>query len=67
MGTKVPVADTKAYEENHPDCLTRFEGQQPYGYGWRYDDHGYTFFEYYANMREIFRYADTNYSGNKRE
>ena len=67
MGTKVPVADTQAYDENHPDCLTRFEGQQPYGYGWRYDDYGYTFFEYYANMREIFRYADTGYSGNRRE
>lgn len=67
MGTKVPVADTKAYEESHPDCLTRFEGEQPYGYGWRYDDHGYTFFEYYANMREIFRYAEKGYSGNKRE
>ena len=67
MGTKVSVEDTKLYEENHPDCLTRFEGQQPYGYGWRYDDYGYTFFEYYANMREIFRYAETGYSGNKRE
>ena len=67
MGTKVSVEDTKAYEENHPDCLTRFEGQQPYGYGWRYDDYGYTFFEYYANMREVFRYAETGYSGNKRE
>ena len=67
MGTQVPVADTKAYEESHPDCLTRFEGEQPYGYGWRYDDHGYTFFEYYANMRKVFRYAEKGYSGNKRE
>ena len=67
MGTKVSDEDTKAYEESHPDCLTRFEGQQPYGYGWRYDDYGYTFFEYYANMREIFRYAEKGYSGNRRE
>lgn len=67
MGTKVSVADTKAYEEKHPDCLSRFTGQQPYGYGWRYNDHGYTFFEYYANMRVVFRYDDTGYSGNRRE
>lgn len=67
MGTNVSEADAKAYEEKHPECLTRFEGQQPYGYGWRYDDYGYTFFEYYAHMREVFRYAETGYSGNKRE
>lgn len=67
MGNKVSRADAKAYEEKHPDCLTRFEGQQPYGYGWRYDDHGYTFFEYYKNMRVVFRYDDKGYSGNRRE
>lgn len=67
MGNKVSRADAKAYEEKHPDCLTRFEGKQPYGYGWRYDDHGYTFFEYYKNMRVVFRYDDKGYSGNRRE
>ena len=67
MGNKVSVADKNAYQENHPDCLCRFEGQQPYGYGWRYDDYGYTFFEYYANMRTVFRYAEEGYSGNRRE
>ena len=67
MGNKVSVADARAYEQNHPDCLTRFEGKQPYGYGWRYDDHGYTFFEYYVNMRAVFRYSEEGYSGNRRE
>ena len=67
MGTNVSEADARAYEANHPECLTRFEGQQPYGYGWRYDDYGYTFFEYYANMRVVFRYDDKGYSGNRRE
>ena len=67
MGNNVSPADAKAYEQNHPECLTRFEGQQPYGYGWRYDDYGYTFFEYYKNMRVVFRYAEEGYSGNRRE
>ena len=67
MGNKVSVQDARAYEQNHPDCLTRFEGQQPYGYGWRYNDYGYTFFDYYLNMRAVFRYDDTNYHGNIRE
>ena len=67
MGNNVSAAEARAYEQNHPDCLTRFEGQQPYGYGWRYDDYGYTFFEYYANMRVVFRYSEEGYSGNRRE
>ena len=67
MQTRVSAAATRAYDQKHPDCLTRFEGEQPYGYGWRYDDHGYTFFEYYKNMRVVFRYDDTRYSGNRRE
>ena len=43
--------------ESHPDCWTTYTGsKQPYGKGWRYDDGGYTYFEYYAKMREIFDY-----------
>lgn len=67
MNTKVSAEDAAAYEAAHPDCLTRFEGTQPYGYGWRYDDYGYTFFWYYAQMREIFRYADTSFFGSHKE
>lgn len=40
----------------HPGCLTQFRGKQPYGYGWRYVDYGYTYTEYYANMRKVFDY-----------
>ena len=49
------------FKDNHPNCLYRFNGSQPYGYGWRYDDYGYTFWEYYANMRVIFMYDDVGY------
>lgn len=57
LSTDVPYADFEAYIQSHPDCWTTYKGsRQPYGKGWRYDDNGYTFFEYYANMREIFNY-----------
>ena len=57
LRTKVPTEDFKAYIESHPDCWTTYKGsRQPYGKGWRYDDAGYTFFEYYAKMRDIFEY-----------
>ena len=67
MGTRISLADAREYEKNHPDCISVFEGEQPYGYGWRYNDHGYTFFDYYANMRVVFRYDEKGYSGNRRE
>ena len=57
LKTKVSTEDFKAYIDSHPDCWTTYTGsRQPYGKGWRYDDGGYTFFEYYARMREIFEY-----------
>ena len=57
LKTKVSTEDFKAYMESHPDCWTTYTGsKQPYGKGWRYDDGGYTYFEYYAKMRKIFDY-----------
>ncbi len=57
LSTDAPHADYEAYKEAHPDCWTTYKGsKQPYGYGWRYDDHGYTFFEYYKKIRDIFDY-----------
>lgn len=44
----------------HPDCWTRFSGQDPYSLGWRYDDVGETFSEFYKKMREIFGYDKMN-------
>ena len=41
-----------------PGCITVFYGySNPYGYGWRYDDNGKTFNEYYKTViREAFNY-----------
>lgn len=41
-----------------PDCISVFYGySNPYGYGWRYDDNGKTFNEYYKTVvREAFNY-----------
>jgi Leucine-rich repeat (LRR) protein len=66
MGCKVSATDQAAYKAAHPDCIAIFEGKQPYGYGWRYDDNGYHYFSYYAHMREVFRY-DEHYYGNHKE
>ena len=57
LASKVPAAEQNAFMEIHPSCLTRFYGSQPYGYGWRYDDNGITFFWYYKEViREVFNY-----------
>lgn len=61
MFNNVSIEDSQKFIAWHPDCISVFSGVQPYGYGWRYNDHGYTFFEYYANMRIIFRYDDTTF------
>ncbi len=57
---RIPQADKDAFIAAHPDCLVVTEGKQPYGYGWRYEDDGLTFNEYYATMRQIFHYDDEN-------
>ena len=48
------------FKDFHPDCWTRFTGEDPYSLGWRYDDIGETFSEYYKKMREIFGYDKMN-------
>lgn len=67
MLNKISKAEQDNFIEKHPDCLYRFKGKQPYGYPWRYDDYGYTYFEYYARMREIFRYDDEDFFGSHKE
>jgi transcriptional regulator with XRE-family HTH domain len=56
LSTNVPEADRPAFEEKHPDCWTRFTGENPYSLGWRYDDVGVTRSEYYIHIREVFDY-----------
>lgn len=65
MQNKIPDDQQAKFLEGHPNCLTRFSGTQCYGYGWRYDDDGITFSEYYANMRVIFMYDDAGYVSGK--
>lgn len=67
MNTKVTSQEAQQhFIDTHPDCITVFTGKQPYGYGWRYNDNGYTFFSYYKEMRELFRYGEKGYFGNHR-
>lgn len=57
LSAKASVDEQNTFLAIHPDCLTRFYGSQPYGYGWRYDDDGLTFNEYYKNVvRVAFNY-----------
>ena len=66
MGNKIGADAQNTYTSAHPDCIALFAGKQPYGYGWRYNDNGYTFVEYYANMRKYFRYGEPGYVGNQK-
>ena len=65
MQNKIPEDQQIKFQNGHPNCLTRFSGTQCYGYGWRYDDDGITFSEYYANMRVIFMYDNAGYVSGK--
>lgn len=67
LGIGLSGEERNAFTEKHPECLFVYKGRQPFGYGWRYNDQGSTYFEYYANMREIFRYADKDFTGNTKE
>ncbi|MBP5554883.1 MAG: hypothetical protein J6X94_08430 [Lachnospiraceae bacterium] len=62
IGNPVSRESFDAYCEAHPDCLCVYTGN-PYGYAWRYDDYGYTYFSYYARMRDVFRYTQSSPSG----
>ncbi len=64
VGNGISQETADEYTEAHPDCMTAFTGN-PWGYAWRYDDHGYHFFSYYARMREVFRYEGTSPGGFK--
>ncbi len=55
---KVTPDEQEIFMAIHPDCWTRFLGSQPYGIGWRYDDNGKTYSEYYRKIRDIFGYDD---------
>ena len=56
--SQLAQSEREEFAEAHPDALRVWWGTQPYGYGWRYSDQGYTFYKYYAEMRDIFKYDD---------
>lgn len=57
----------EAFKAKHPDCLTVSTGSVT-GYGWRYDDKAQTQpFSYYLHIREVFRYDDKSFKGNRKE
>ena len=57
LSAKASTEEQNTFLSIHPDCLTRFYGSQPYGYGWRYDDDGVTFNAYYRDVvRKAFNY-----------
>lgn len=58
LNPKVVPANQEAFMAAHEGCWIRFLGSQPYGIGWRYDDNGMTYSEYYLKLREIFDYKD---------
>lgn len=53
----VPSESLTAFIEAHPDCWTVYEGDQPYGVGWRYDvDESHL--PWYARMVTAFKYPN---------
>ena len=56
LSPRASYDEQEIFKAIHPDCWTRFRGTQPYGIVWRYNDEGYTYFEYYKKIREIFNY-----------
>ncbi len=62
LSPKASAAEQKTFQNIHPkgQCITVFYGySNPYGYGWRYDDNGKTFNEYYKTVvRVAFNYDE---------
>jgi len=54
LGPKMDKETQTAFEESHPDCWVRFSGSNPLSLGWKYDDIGITYSEYYKFIREVF-------------
>ena len=57
-----PTAEARlAFDETHPDCISAWYGEQPYGYPWRYDGIPAVpavYSAYYAHMRQLFLYGE---------
>lgn len=53
--SRVPQEEQDRFRELKPECRMNFVGSQPYGSVWRYDENNDPV-EWYANIREVFRY-----------
>lgn len=54
--SRISAEEQARFQEKHPDCWSTYEGTQPYGPGWRYEEDNLTFLPYYKQIREWFLY-----------
>lgn len=54
--SRISAEEQARFQEKHPDCWSTYEGTQPYGPGWRYEEDNVTFLPYYQQIREWFLY-----------
>lgn len=53
-----PSEALQAFIDAHPDCWTVYEGDQPYGIGWRYTEDGNGHLDWYTKMVKAFKYPN---------
>lgn len=56
--SKIEDEVIEQYIADHPDCWTVYEGDQPYGVGWRYAENGQDHLEWYSKMVTAFKYPN---------
>ncbi len=56
--SSIPSDMIAKYQQEHPDCWMLTKGEQPYGVGWRYDEHK-NFLPWYEDIKAAFRYPDS--------
>lgn len=54
--SRISAEEQARFVEQHPDCWSSFDGAQPYGVGWRYDEDEITPLEHYTLLGEAFQY-----------
>lgn len=56
--SRISAEEQERFLAQHPDCWTSFDGAQPYGVGWRYDEDEITPLPQYALIQKAFRYPN---------
>ncbi len=54
--SRISAEEQARFMEQHPDCWSTFDGAQPYGVGWRYDEDEITKLSAYALIADVMRY-----------